>query len=59
MLAYVAACGGDDRTDAVRRATQKRLTGKEAELGEDAERMAPGWSADQLRGAWAKTSWPS
>ncbi|MFJ7272817.1 hypothetical protein ACIQV3_40405 [Streptomyces sp. NPDC099050] len=37
-------------TDAVRRATQKRLTGKEEELGEDAEKMAPGWSADQLRG---------
>ncbi|MFD7258848.1 hypothetical protein [Streptomyces sp. NPDC059874] len=31
-------------------ATQNRLTGKEAELGEDAEEMAPGWSADQLRG---------
>nr|WSX47525.1 hypothetical protein OG409_00075 [Streptomyces sp. NBC_00974]WSX54331.1 hypothetical protein OG409_38835 [Streptomyces sp. NBC_00974] len=37
-------------TDAVRRATQKRLTGKEEELSEDAEKMAPGWSADQLRG---------
>ncbi|MER6251923.1 hypothetical protein ABT224_11200 [Streptomyces sp. NPDC001584] len=37
-------------TDAVRRATQKRLTGREEELGEDAEKMAPGWSADQLRG---------
>ncbi|MFI5867467.1 hypothetical protein [Streptomyces sp. NPDC051546] len=37
-------------TDAVRRATQKRLTGKEEELGEDAAKMAPGWSADQLRG---------
>ncbi|MFD3757977.1 hypothetical protein [Streptomyces sp. NPDC058622] len=36
--------------DAVRRATQKRLTGKEEELGEDAAKMAPGWSADQLRG---------
>ncbi|MGW7440185.1 hypothetical protein [Streptomyces sp. NPDC054849] len=36
--------------DAVRRATHKRLTGKEEELGEDAEKMAPGWSADQLRG---------
>ncbi|MGP3638673.1 hypothetical protein ACTU45_36255, partial [Streptomyces sp. 24-1644] len=36
--------------DAVRRATQKRLTGKEEELGEDAATMAPGWSADQLRG---------
>ncbi|MFJ1869463.1 hypothetical protein ACIOD1_33245 [Streptomyces sp. NPDC088097] len=32
------------------RATQKRLTGKEEELGEDAEKMAPGWSVDQLRG---------
>ncbi|WP_411105292.1 hypothetical protein [Streptomyces sp. cmx-4-9] len=37
-------------TDAVRRATQKRITGKEEELSEDAEKMAPGWSADQLRG---------
>ncbi|MFF9011065.1 hypothetical protein ACF087_35490 [Streptomyces goshikiensis] len=37
-------------TDAVRRATQKRLTGKEEELSEDASKMAPGWSADQLRG---------
>ncbi|WP_051781852.1 MULTISPECIES: hypothetical protein [unclassified Streptomyces] len=37
-------------TDAVRRAARKRITGKEEELGEDAERMAPGWSADQLRG---------
>ncbi|WP_051782643.1 MULTISPECIES: hypothetical protein [unclassified Streptomyces] len=37
-------------TDAVRRATQKRITGREEELGEDAEKMAPGWSADQLRG---------
>ncbi|MFE9847157.1 hypothetical protein [Streptomyces goshikiensis] len=36
--------------DAVRRATQKRLTGKEEELSEDASKMAPGWSADQLRG---------
>ncbi|MGW2681100.1 hypothetical protein [Streptomyces sp. NPDC001436] len=36
--------------DAVRRATQKRLTGKEEELSEDAATMAPGWSADQLRG---------
>ncbi|WP_426773639.1 hypothetical protein, partial [Pseudomonas aeruginosa] len=36
--------------DAIRRATQKRLTGKEEELSEDAEKMAPGWSADQLRG---------
>ncbi|MFD3682758.1 hypothetical protein ACFWR5_39015, partial [Streptomyces sp. NPDC058613] len=36
--------------DAVRRATQKRITGKEEELGEDAAKMAPGWSADQLRG---------
>ncbi|MET9694692.1 hypothetical protein ABZY81_40915 [Streptomyces sp. NPDC006514] len=37
-------------SDAVRRATQKRITGREEELGEDAEKMAPGWSADQLRG---------
>ncbi|MFF3432435.1 hypothetical protein [Streptomyces sp. NPDC002602] len=37
-------------TDAVRRATQNRITGREEELGEDAEAMAPGWSADQLRG---------
>lgn len=37
-------------TDAIRRATQNRLTGKEEELGEDAEKMAPGWTADQLRG---------
>ncbi|MDX3535456.1 hypothetical protein PV721_13960 [Streptomyces sp. MB09-01] len=37
-------------SDAVRRAAQKRLTGKEEELGEDAEKMAPGWSADKLRG---------
>ncbi|MFI1155077.1 hypothetical protein [Streptomyces sp. NPDC020817] len=37
-------------TDAVRRAVQKRLTGREEELGEDAEKMAPGWSAGQLRG---------
>ncbi|WP_329094717.1 hypothetical protein [Streptomyces sp. NBC_01439] len=35
---------------AVRRAAQKRLTGREEELGEDAGKMAPGWSADQLRG---------
>ncbi|MFD5880085.1 hypothetical protein ACFWHN_15445, partial [Streptomyces yangpuensis] len=37
-------------SDAVRRAAQKRLTGREEELGEDAGKMAPGWSADQLRG---------
>ncbi|MFG2622441.1 hypothetical protein ACGFXC_32955 [Streptomyces sp. NPDC048507] len=37
-------------TNAVRHATQKRLTGREEELGEDAAKMAPGWSADQLRG---------
>ncbi|MFK0203986.1 hypothetical protein [Streptomyces lavendulae] len=36
--------------DAICRATQKRLTGKEEELSEDAVKMAPGWSADQLRG---------
>ncbi|MFE5680714.1 hypothetical protein ACFQ7B_40515 [Streptomyces erythrochromogenes] len=33
-----------------RRAAQKRLTGREEELGENAGKMAPGWSADQLRG---------
>ncbi|MER5966780.1 hypothetical protein [Streptomyces sp. NPDC002057] len=38
-------------TDAVRRATQKRLTGKEEELSQDAQQMAPSWAADQLRGA--------
>ncbi|MFE6840454.1 hypothetical protein ACFVFI_37245, partial [Streptomyces sp. NPDC057705] len=37
-------------SDAVRRATQRRLTGREEELGEDAEKTAPGRSADQLRG---------
>ncbi|MER7828104.1 hypothetical protein ABTX85_36740 [Streptomyces sp. NPDC096097] len=37
-------------TDAVRRATRKRLTGKKEELSKDAEKMAAGWSADQLRG---------
>ncbi|MER7734832.1 hypothetical protein ABTX80_28450 [Streptomyces erythrochromogenes] len=37
-------------SDAVRRAAQKRLTGREEELGEDAEKMVPGWSVDQLRG---------
>ncbi|MCX5309210.1 hypothetical protein OG304_38270 [Streptomyces sp. NBC_00160] len=37
-------------SDAVRRAAQKRLTGREEELGEDAGKMAPGWSADRLRG---------
>ncbi|MGW2273461.1 hypothetical protein [Streptomyces yangpuensis] len=37
-------------SDAVRRAAQKRLTGREEELGEDAGKMALGWSADQLRG---------
>ncbi|WP_079403199.1 hypothetical protein [Streptomyces sp. 3211] len=37
-------------SDVVRRATHKRLTGREEELGEDADAMAPGWSADQLRG---------
>ncbi|WP_158943673.1 hypothetical protein [Streptomyces sp. NRRL S-378] len=31
-------------SDAVRRAAQRR-TGREEELGEDAEAMAPGWSA--------------
>ncbi|MFE5675495.1 hypothetical protein ACFQ7B_05060 [Streptomyces erythrochromogenes] len=37
-------------SDAVRRAAQQRLTGREEELGDDAGKMAPGWSADQLRG---------
>ncbi|MEU3721489.1 hypothetical protein [Streptomyces sp. NPDC031705] len=36
--------------DAVRRATQKRITGREEELSEDASKKAPDWSADQLRG---------
>ncbi|MEV7594088.1 hypothetical protein AB0O42_27870 [Streptomyces sp. NPDC089922] len=36
--------------DAIRRVTQKRLTGKEEELGEVAERMVPGWSESWLRG---------
>lgn len=37
-------------TDAVRCATPKHLTGEEAELSKDAAKMAPGWSAGQLRG---------
>ncbi|MFI1652470.1 hypothetical protein ACH4XT_36835 [Streptomyces avidinii] len=37
-------------SDAVRRATPERHTGTEEELGEYAEKMAPGRSADQLRG---------
>ncbi len=37
-------------SDAVRRAAQKRFTGLEEELGEDAEAMVSGWSAEQLRG---------
>lgn len=37
-------------TDAVRRVTQEQITGGEEELGEDAGKMASGWSADQLRG---------
>ncbi|MFB6582868.1 hypothetical protein ACFCYC_36610 [Streptomyces sp. NPDC056402] len=37
-------------TDEVRRATRKRLTGTDAELGEDAEKTAPDRSAGQLRG---------
>lgn len=36
--------------DVVRRATQKHHRGTEQELGQDAEKLAPGWSADQLRG---------
>ncbi|MFI5642371.1 hypothetical protein ACIA8H_33870 [Streptomyces goshikiensis] len=35
--------------DAVRRATQKRITGKEEELSEDASKMAPGWAAHLAR----------
>ncbi|MFE2251672.1 hypothetical protein ACFXC2_33825, partial [Streptomyces lavendulae] len=37
-------------TDAVRRAAQKRLTGREEELGEDAAKMAPGGTPAPLRG---------
>ncbi|MFE1827828.1 hypothetical protein [Streptomyces yangpuensis] len=37
-------------SDAVCRAAQQRLAGPEEELGEDAEAMAPGWSAGRLRG---------
>ncbi|WP_424569871.1 hypothetical protein [Streptomyces sp. CH-036] len=35
--------------DAVRRAAQKHHQGKEKELGADAEKLAGGWSAEQLR----------
>ncbi|PVC92687.1 hypothetical protein DBP21_35300 [Streptomyces sp. CS147] len=35
--------------DAVRRAAQKHHQGKEKELGPDAEELAGGWSAEQLR----------
>ncbi|MEV6683435.1 hypothetical protein AB0N09_42300 [Streptomyces erythrochromogenes] len=43
---------------AVRRAARNRLIGREEQLGEDAERMAPGWSADQPGAVSATTSWP-
>ncbi|MFJ8888220.1 hypothetical protein ACIRJR_33125 [Streptomyces sp. NPDC102402] len=35
--------------DAVRRAAQKHHKGKEDQLGEEAGKLAPGWSAEQLR----------
>ncbi|MFJ6513443.1 hypothetical protein ACIQMO_16945 [Streptomyces sp. NPDC091406] len=35
--------------DAVRRAAQKHHQGQEKELGPDAEKLAEGWSAEQLR----------
>lgn len=35
--------------DAVRRAAQKRLQGQEQNLGREAEKLAEGWSAEQLR----------
>lgn len=53
--------------DAVRRAAQKHHTGKEKELGPDAEELAEGWSAEQLRtvlpegilnGLTAGADWP-
>ncbi|MGW4309670.1 hypothetical protein [Streptomyces californicus] len=53
--------------DAVRRAAQKHHQGKEKELGPDAEELAEGWSAEQLRtvlpegilnGLMAGTDWP-
>ncbi|MFI8817600.1 MULTISPECIES: hypothetical protein [unclassified Streptomyces] len=40
--------------DAVRRAAQKHHHGQESELAPDAERMAPGWAADQLRDVLAE-----
>ncbi|MFD4130140.1 hypothetical protein ACFXKK_23360 [Streptomyces globisporus] len=53
--------------DAVRRAAQKHHQGKEKELGADAEEVAGGWSAEQLRtvlpegaliGLMAGADWP-
>ncbi|MFB6667881.1 hypothetical protein [Streptomyces parvus] len=53
--------------DAVRRAAQKHHQGKEKELGPDAEELAEGWSAEQLRtvlpegilnGLMAGEDWP-
>ncbi|MEV1049284.1 hypothetical protein [Streptomyces sp. NPDC049916] len=53
--------------DAVRRAAQKHHDGKEKELGADAEELAGGWSAEQLRtvlpegilnGLMAGADWP-
>ncbi|MEU8102059.1 hypothetical protein [Streptomyces rubiginosohelvolus] len=53
--------------DAVRRAAQKHHDGKEKELGPDAEELAGGWSAEQLRtvlpesalhGLMAGADWP-
>ncbi|MFF7497168.1 hypothetical protein [Streptomyces rubiginosohelvolus] len=53
--------------DAVRRAAQKHHQGKEKELGPDAEELAGGWSAEQLRtvlpegilnGLMAGADWP-
>ncbi|MFI2470995.1 hypothetical protein ACH475_32240 [Streptomyces globisporus] len=53
--------------DAVRRAAQKHHDGKEKELGPDAEELAEGWSAEQLRtvlpegilnGLMAGADWP-
>lgn len=53
--------------DAVRRAAQKHHQGEEKELGADAEELAEGWSAEQLRtvlpegalhGLMAGADWP-
>ncbi|WP_157850000.1 hypothetical protein [Streptomyces sp. JS01] len=53
--------------DAVRRAAQKHHQGEEKELGPDAEKLAGGWSAEQLRtvlpegvlnGLMAGADWP-